>query len=393
MEKHLTLAKAAEILGVTTQTLRNWDNTGKIKTIRTPGNQRRVPESEIGRILGTISDEPLRSTSSAVVAEPDSSDLQSPLESSSTVIVREPVYSDLLMCKDVAVYDITRRVVLDDSLLPGCMLRQTLDFTEWMKTRYSSDKNFSANRLIQRAFETDDHNIAAYKTRALSLTDCYWLKRQDENILFNEVSPYYKKEWDGIGPYTGGSISTLFLSGSTDRRWLDAETLLKVNAHTEAEPYILCSSLGLENAMEAVLSDEGLLLTNFTSPDIFLESMEQSGFTGVGDDPREKAVEMHRELAVALFVVDYLVEHNDRNCGKFGFLRDSNTGEYISMAPYYDFDSIWTGETAALPYNAMQGYREYISDLCHWTISVADSFEFESILKRRANELLALCKS
>jgi len=52
MEKHISLAKAAELLGVTTKTLRVWDAGGKLKTIRTPGNQRRVPESEVSRILG-----------------------------------------------------------------------------------------------------------------------------------------------------------------------------------------------------------------------------------------------------------------------------------------------------------------------------------------------------
>lgn len=52
MINHVTLSKASKILGVTTQTLRDWNNKGIIKTIRTIGNQRRVPESEISRILG-----------------------------------------------------------------------------------------------------------------------------------------------------------------------------------------------------------------------------------------------------------------------------------------------------------------------------------------------------
>jgi len=50
--KHLRLSKAAEILGVTEQTLRVWDNSGKIKTVRTEGNQRRVPIAEIERLIG-----------------------------------------------------------------------------------------------------------------------------------------------------------------------------------------------------------------------------------------------------------------------------------------------------------------------------------------------------
>jgi len=33
-------------------TIRAWDKNGKIRTIRTPGNQRRIPEEELRRILG-----------------------------------------------------------------------------------------------------------------------------------------------------------------------------------------------------------------------------------------------------------------------------------------------------------------------------------------------------
>ena len=50
MKELLTLSKASRILGVTTKTLRNWDDAGKIKTIRTEGNHRRIPLEEIDRI-------------------------------------------------------------------------------------------------------------------------------------------------------------------------------------------------------------------------------------------------------------------------------------------------------------------------------------------------------
>ena len=40
------------MLGVTTQTLRNWNEVGKLTTVRTAGNQRRVPLAEVERIQG-----------------------------------------------------------------------------------------------------------------------------------------------------------------------------------------------------------------------------------------------------------------------------------------------------------------------------------------------------
>ena len=51
-EKLLTPKKATSLLGITTKTLQNWDKEGKIKIIRTPTNQRMIPQSEINRIMG-----------------------------------------------------------------------------------------------------------------------------------------------------------------------------------------------------------------------------------------------------------------------------------------------------------------------------------------------------
>jgi len=132
MEKHYTLKKAAELLGVTTQTLRNWDNAGKINTIRTPGNQRRIPECEILRLSGQkpdaamiIEEKPQRSTT----------EKQEINDSSSFILVNKDNY--LLMCRDIEVYDITNDKILNENLLPGCMLKGAMDYRQWMETRYA----------------------------------------------------------------------------------------------------------------------------------------------------------------------------------------------------------------------------------------------------------------
>jgi len=52
MEKLYTMKEASEILGVHIRTLQKWDKAGKIHCVRTVGGKRRVPESEIKRILG-----------------------------------------------------------------------------------------------------------------------------------------------------------------------------------------------------------------------------------------------------------------------------------------------------------------------------------------------------
>ena len=311
-------------------------------------------------------------------------------ENGSKVSENEVPYnkSVLLMCKDVEVYDISRNVVLSENLMPGCILRGTMQYSEWMKTRYSAGSNVSARRLMLKAFGSDNHESAIEATRTLSLSDCYWLKKQNEKVSFNEVTPYLHTEWDGTGVFKGGSISTLFVNGAADKQWLDSKTLLKVKSYKEYEPYLLCTALELKNVTEAKITDDGILLTNFTSTNQFLESMEQSGFSRELDNPREKAVDIFKEQAVALFVVDYLVEHDDRHWGNYGFLRDSNTGEYLSMAPYYDFDWAWSGAVVPLPENAFSNHSGFIRSLCEKAISISDEFEHSEVIIKRAHELV-----
>jgi putative resolvase len=52
MEKLYTLKEAKKLLGVTTKTIQRWDKEGRIRVVRTIGGRRRIPESEIKRILG-----------------------------------------------------------------------------------------------------------------------------------------------------------------------------------------------------------------------------------------------------------------------------------------------------------------------------------------------------
>lgn len=56
MEKLYTLRDACEILQIDPTTLRKWDREGKITCVRLRNNFRRVPESEINRMLGIEKD-------------------------------------------------------------------------------------------------------------------------------------------------------------------------------------------------------------------------------------------------------------------------------------------------------------------------------------------------
>lgn len=59
-----SIGKAAEMLGVSIKTVREWDKKGFIKVISTPGGHRRIEDNEINRLLNRTSEtlEPAKAT-------------------------------------------------------------------------------------------------------------------------------------------------------------------------------------------------------------------------------------------------------------------------------------------------------------------------------------------
>jgi molybdopterin-binding protein len=45
------IGEAAKVLGVRVETLRRWEREGRLDSSRTPGGQRRVPATEVARLL------------------------------------------------------------------------------------------------------------------------------------------------------------------------------------------------------------------------------------------------------------------------------------------------------------------------------------------------------
>ena len=52
MDKLLTLKETEKLLNVSKSTLQRWDNSGKLKAIRTEGGHRRYKQSDIERLIG-----------------------------------------------------------------------------------------------------------------------------------------------------------------------------------------------------------------------------------------------------------------------------------------------------------------------------------------------------
>ncbi|WP_127581230.1 hypothetical protein [Paenibacillus koleovorans] len=264
-----------------------------------------------------------------------------------TISVRVPTveYNDLiLMCKNREVFDIGNEQVLNKALLPGLMMSipYKSTFLLWMEKRYSEKSNTFARQLRSYVYGQGNRSKINIGTRALGLSDCYWLKDRKEEVTFEEVSPYYTDFWSGAGLYEGQAIPTLYVNGYLPKYWADRNTLIKkstdtVQANREIYCSILAEALGLPVA-KAAPSPEGVAVTNFTNPALMFESADASGKIHGEEFTTEDVLSAFGSFGFDMLFFDALVANGDRHAGNFGFLRDPDTGAYLSAAPLFDFD-------------------------------------------------------
>ena len=94
MGKLYTIRDACKILQLNPNTLRKWDREGKIKCIRFSNNFRRVPESEINRILG-IKNNRMSFIYARVSSHDQKADLDRQIQKLQTVSPESHVVSDI----------------------------------------------------------------------------------------------------------------------------------------------------------------------------------------------------------------------------------------------------------------------------------------------------------
>lgn len=302
----------------------------------------------------------------------------------------------ILMCKNIPVYDIETEEVYNKNLLPGYMqkdpCRQT--FKNWFKLRYSSNTNSLARKLKGVTFGQGNRVLIDTQTMALSLSDCYWIKDAENKILFEEVSPYYNDFWKGEGFYKGGAVPTLYVSGYLTKEWVSAKYLNKYgDLSIESEICRLCRICDIAVCGIDVI-DGGIRTENFTTPEIMLEQADESGRIDPDDFDENDIIELFGITGVQMIVIDAIIGNGDRHAGNFGWLRNADTGEYISQAPLYDFDHALDTKQPCdrLIEDAVKavkkfGFQSELLKICNMICS-ADT---NDIFKIRANTMKKLC--
>ncbi len=259
-----------------------------------------------------------------------------------------------------------------------------LDINDWIDGRQIAKHRTSIEALMRELGLNTRHDFIGI-IRCLSLTDTFWMKREDEDLKWKDVSLYQNPfddviariAFDGTGMYGRKNSPTspeFATSGSFAKCWIRENGqifLLKRGstgyANAGFEPYSealaadLLDAAKIDHVPYHVMKFRGKLACKcpiFTS--------EQEGFVSAHrffegnfdvDDmlafsAKHGAEESFREM----IVMDAVMANVDRHAGNYGFLVDNDSGEILRMAPLFDHNM------ACLPMMMTQdNFEEYLS--------------------------------
>jgi len=146
MEKNYSPREAATILGVAVHTIQVWDRQGKIKCVRLPSGRRRIPESEVKRLLN-MKEERKDAIYARVLSREQERDLDRQLGALKKATANPLVYTDVRsglnfrrkglfqLLEDIAEKKIARLYVTHEDRLA----RIGFEFISWLCSKYGTE--------------------------------------------------------------------------------------------------------------------------------------------------------------------------------------------------------------------------------------------------------------
>ena len=237
---------------------------------------------------------------------------------------------------------------------------------DWIKQRQAAKHQKHIKELMGRC-GCDTTKGFIDMTRCLSLNDTFWVKTENDSIMWKDVSLYSNKfnemiahlAFDGIGMYDEGFSTTspeLTTDGSFPKCWVNEGSfiyLLKrgnsgaVNLgwepYSEVLAHQLLDHLGYNHVPYSVVQYRGKLASKCP-----LVTTEEVGFVPAGKmlyGQKDITFSTLQRLAdkygcikdfehMCLF--DYVSCNTDRHLGNWGFLVDNDAGQVLGFMPLFD---------------------------------------------------------
>lgn len=252
-------------------------------------------------------------------------------------------------------------------------------FNQWWTGR-----SIPASRMgVSDALET----LGIYNTKllltkclGLSLSDHYWIKPYNKNILWEDVNFFDNDFSDDIGDVlfgmNGKNADFDFVSpdntsdGNLQKRWkiIDGKRCLLKSGSTpfKQQPFneviatLIMNKLGIEHVpytitwidnkpysvCEDFITKDTELISAWRVIQLRQKANHESGYLHYVNICKELGIDIVPALD-RMIVLDYIIANEDRHFNNFGLLRDANTLEWIGTAPIFDSGtSLWYDTSA-----------------------------------------------
>ncbi|MGM8251697.1 hypothetical protein ACSXCO_15015 (plasmid) [Clostridium perfringens] len=250
--------------------------------------------------------------------------------------------------------------IINEKMLPS-YFKLNGDLRTWLENR-CIDTDRRNSRLLRKILGVNTINkvkIALF-VHGHTLTDNYWIRLSSEtnlkyedityskDLLFNTAIYGDTSNWDEFLEENNKNTPQLTLGGSFEKGWkLEAGEwfLVKEGNSLTNSAEIIASELCKYFCFKAVeylkYDDTCVCCKNFTN-DLRYNFEPMSDFLGFEYD-LEVALDYISQIDINyikdfldMLFLDALLVNPDRHTNNYGFLRDSNTGEFIGLAPIFD---------------------------------------------------------
>lgn len=258
----------------------------------------------------------------------------------------------------VAVWQNNTLTVQNESLLP-LFLKRISNADLWLETR-AIDSHRANSRLLKKALrlaEKDDISTVIHVYGA-TITDNYWIRPIGSDLTYNDVrftDDYFsnlalKGTYNSFNRAANSKRSKtpeLTNTGSFEKCWKLRDGkwwMYKRATHDEAFSELFICELGRALGMNMATYERG---------DGCVKSLDFTNGASVNFEPaaafmgdNEEYTDVVKALQnlcpdaipdyIRLLFMDTLCANPDRHTNNFGLLRDTQTGEFLGLAPNYD---------------------------------------------------------
>ena len=227
------------------------------------------------------------------------------------------------------------------------------DLQEWLSARGVA-KHRNDVRAILKKYDALSIRGFVLLTRCVSLVDTLWVKRENENVKWSDISPYTNSFVDTLGSVIASDMieptcPSLSTDGEFPKCWKKrgSQQFLIKEGRTGYEPFaeVFASSLRLPNANVVRYSiEKGRVLYNSVCECFTSESVSFVPYALFGKWVDLQSVSDYYESIGCLnafndmLLLDAVSVNTDRHAGNFGILVDADTYEVLSMAPVFDMN-------------------------------------------------------